>query len=106
VPPDRAGQDRASLGGGGASSARDVVVHGEVQGVGFRESCRAEAGSRGVTGWVRNEHDGTVRAHFEGAAEAVEAVVAWCRSGPAWARVERVDVTEAAVEGADRFQVR
>ncbi|HYO40417.1 MAG TPA: acylphosphatase [Nocardioidaceae bacterium] len=87
-------------------TARDVVVHGEVQGVFFRQSCRAEAESRGVTGWVTNEYDGTVRAHFEGPADAVEAMVAWARSGPAQARVERVEVVESGAEGRSWFEVR
>jgi acylphosphatase len=86
--------------------ARDVVVHGEVQGVFFRDSCRTEAERNGVAGWARNEYDGTVRAHFEGPAEAVEAMVSWVHSGPRQARVERVDVTDAEAEGGSGFQVR
>lgn len=86
--------------------ARDVVVHGEVQGVFFRDSCRTQADRNGVAGWVRNEYDGTVRAHFEGPAEAVEAMVSWVHSGPRQARVERVDVIDAEVQGGSRFEVR
>jgi acylphosphatase len=62
--------------------ARAVVVHGDVQGVAFRASCRSEAQSRGVVGWARNEYDGTVSAHFEGSPDAVDAMVAWARQGP------------------------
>lgn len=80
--------------------AREVVVHGHVQGVFFRDSCRREAERAGVTGWVRNEPDGTVAARFEGPAPAVERLVAWCRQGPPRARVDRVEVREAATSGA------
>jgi acylphosphatase len=83
-----------------------VVVHGDVQGVFFRASCRSEADSRGVVGWARNEYDGTVSAHFEGSPEAVEAMVAWAREGPRHAVVERVDVREVPPEGGSRFEVR
>jgi acylphosphatase len=72
----------------------DVVVHGEVQGVFFRDSCRAEAQRAGVAGWVRNERDGTVRARFEGTREAVDGMLAWVRHGPRQARVDHVDVVD------------
>jgi acylphosphatase len=86
--------------------ARRVRVHGRVQGVWFRDSCRAEAESRGVRGWVSNEPDGTVAGHFEGPAEAVDALVAWCRTGPPRADVRGVDVEDAEVEGVAGFQAR
>jgi acylphosphatase len=94
--PDLSPQDRV---------ARRVTVHGRVQGVFFRDSCRAEAAARGVTGWVSNEPDGSVAALFEGAPDDVEALVAWCRVGPPAARVQRVDVEETAPQGARRFEV-
>jgi acylphosphatase len=86
--------------------ARRVRVHGRVQGVFFRDSTRAEARARGVAGWVRNRSDGTVEAWFEGEPDAVEALVAWCGTGPPRASVERVDVEEAEPEGLDGFEVR
>lgn len=88
------------------SVAVTAVVHGRVQGVWFRASTRDVARDHGVTGWVRNEPDGTVRAHLEGMASSVEAVVAWIRSGgPPGAHVDRLDVTPDEVEGHDRFAV-
>lgn len=85
--------------------ARTVQVHGLVQGVFFRDSCRREALRHQVTGWVRNEYDGSVRACFEGAPDAVEAMVAWCRVGPSHAHVERVDVEDQAPTGRTTFDV-
>jgi acylphosphatase len=85
---------------------RRVVVHGDVQGVFFRDSTEKEAGSRGVAGWVRNRGDGAVEAVFEGDEDAVEALVEFCRSGPSKADVERVEVEEEEPEGLDGFSVK
>jgi len=85
--------------------AREVVVHGLVQGVFFRASCREEAARLGIAGWAGNESDGTVRAYFEGSLDAVEAMVAWCRRGPRGAVVERLDVRECEPSGARGFSV-
>lgn len=83
--------------------AREVVVHGAVQGVFFRDSCRREAERLGVAGWIRNEPDGTVAGHFEGSADAVDELVRWCHDGPPRARVQRVDVVESEPRDADGF---
>ena len=83
-----------------------VLVHGDVQGVFFRDTTQREARSRGVAGWVANRDDGTVEAVFEGEPEAVEALVEFCRSGPDQAGVERVDVESQSPEGLAAFEVR
>jgi len=85
---------------------RRVVVHGLVQGVFFRDTCRQEAQRRHVNGWIQNADDGTVQAEFEGPSDAVEAMVAWCRQGPSRAQVERVEVTDLDPVGAPGFHVR
>jgi len=86
--------------------ARRVVVHGNVQGVFFRDSTRREAQRRGVAGWVRNCADGTVEARFEGSADAVEELVRWCREGPRHADVSGVDVSEVELEALEGFATR
>jgi len=63
-----------------------------VQGVNFRYYTRQEARIHGVTGWVRNNPDGSVEAVFEGEEEDVRRMVQWCFRGPSLARVDRVDV--------------
>ena len=85
---------------------RRVLVHGRVQGVGFRYSVARAAQSRGAGGWVSNRPDGMVEAVFEGEAEAVESLVRFCRDGPRGAVVDRVDVSEEEPEGLSRFSVR
>jgi acylphosphatase len=85
---------------------RRVVVHGHVQGVFFRDTTRRLAEQHGVTGWVRNNWDGTVEAVFEGNGEAVERLVAFMRQGPRGAQVDRVDVSDEQPEGLADFDVR
>jgi acylphosphatase len=92
--------------GAGEPVARRVVVSGHVQGVFFRDSTRREAHRHGVAGWVRNCPGGTVEAHFEGDAAAVEELVRWCRRGPRHATVYEVRVREAEPEGLSRFEIR
>lgn len=85
--------------------AREVVVRGLVQGVFFRATCQREAARAGVTGWARNESDGSVRALFEGSTDGVEAMIAWCRHGPRGAAVEGTDVEEREPTGVRGFDV-
>ncbi len=85
---------------------RRVIAHGRVQGVFFRDSTRREAQRRGVAGWARNNDDGTVEAVFEGDADAVAALVDFCREGPARASVERAEVDDEEPEGLSGFEVR
>ncbi|HEX2345360.1 MAG TPA: acylphosphatase [Gaiellaceae bacterium] len=85
---------------------RRLVVHGFVQGVFFRDSVRRHALTAGVTGWVRNNRDGTVEAVFEGEDAAVERLVGFCRDGPRGARVDRVEVEIEEPEGLQAFLVR
>ena len=85
---------------------RRVIVHGEVQGVFFRDTARREASGSGVSGWVRNTREGTVEAVFEGEREAVERLVGFAEEGPPGARVERVETFDEEPEGLDGFEVR
>ncbi len=84
---------------------RHVVVHGRVQGVFFRDSCRRVARDLGVTGWVRNRADGAVEAAFEGARDAVDAMVRWCHDGPPRAHVTAVDVDDEQPAGESGFAI-
>lgn len=87
---------------------RRVVVHGDVQGVFFRDTTRREADRRGVAGWVANRSDGTVEAVFEGAEAAVAELAAFCEHGPSGASgasVERVESFEEEPEGLSGFEV-
>ena len=90
----------------GETVRRRVVVHGDVQGVFFRDTARREASRHGVSGWVRNTREGTVEAVFEGEHGAVERMVGFAEEGPPQAQVERVETFEEEVEGLDGFTTR
>jgi acylphosphatase len=83
-----------------------VIVRGRVQGVFFRVDARDRARSLGLSGWIRNNLDGTVEAVFEGDDERVDSMVDWCRRGPAGAVVEDVDVSWEEPKGESSFLVR
>jgi acylphosphatase len=82
-----------------------VFVAGEVQGVFFRVECARRARSLGLGGFVRNTPDGRVEAVFEGDADAVDRMVAWCREGPEMASVDSVDPSEEAPTGEREFRI-
>jgi acylphosphatase len=77
---------------------RHVVIHGRVQGVGYRAWTEVTALERGLEGWVRNRRDGAVEAVFNGPDEEVAAMIAECRRGPPGARVDAVDQREATAD--------
>jgi acylphosphatase len=86
-------------------SRRRVVVHGSVQGVGFRYSARLEAERSGIAGWIRNRADGAVEAEIEGDEASVQAMLDWLAAGPRGARVDRLDVAEVADVGERAFRI-
>lgn len=68
-----------------------AVVHGLVQGVGFRYHTRQVAQQLGVVGFVRNQPDGTVEIVAVGTSDQVNSLLNWANQGPAAARVTQVD---------------
>ena len=100
-------EEVATVGETQTKIARHVRISGHVQGVFFRASTRDRATSRGVTGWIRNNPDGTVEAVLEGGPDDVEAIESWMRGGgPSRARVEDVTARDVEPEGATAFEVR
>ena len=89
-----------------AVTRQTVLARGRVQGVFFRDATRREAERRGVAGWAANRSDGAVEAVFEGASQAVEAMVEFVRRGPGHAEVSDVEVRSEEPEGLDGFSVR
>ena len=84
------------------TAAYSITVHGRVQGVGFRYTAQAAAKRIGVTGWVKNEWDGSVALYCEGPREKVERFVQWCRQGPPSALVTDIDLHEKQPAGRHR----
>jgi acylphosphatase len=77
-------------------TARRLVIAGRVQGLGYRDWMCAQAAALGVSGWVRNRHDGTVEALVDGEAGAVQELLRACRRGPTAAEVTQI--TESFAE--------
>ena len=80
---------------------RHLVVRGHVQGVGYRNYISYKADVLGIRGWVRNRSDGSVEAVVQGTAEAVAEIIRCAERGPRAARVDRVEIRDAAGEFPD-----
>lgn len=78
-----------------------LIVAGRVQGVGFRAATVEAAERIGVRGWVANRSDGRVEIEAHGTPAAIAQFVAWCRTGPRWARVDAVEIEDRS--GGDEF---
>lgn len=84
-----------------------AFVSGRVQGVFFRQETEEVALKLNVTGWVRNTNDDKVEAVFEGKKENVEKLVEFCKRGPPYAHVTKVEVTwEEYVGEFENFRIR
>jgi acylphosphatase len=69
-----------------------VIVHGRVQGVGFRLFAVQEATRRGLAGWVRNKGEEEVEIVAEGSKEQLQDFLSVLRQGPALACVQSWEV--------------
>lgn len=84
----------------------DIQIIGRVQGVYYRASAQAEGSRLGLSGFVRNEEDGSVYAEAEGEKEALDRFVAWCRRGSSRAKVEDVRFNPGEIRGFRGFHAR
>ncbi|WP_374406596.1 acylphosphatase [Pelagerythrobacter sp.] len=87
-------------------TARNLTIHGRVQGVFFRDWTVETARSLGIAGWVRNLPDGSVEAHVEGEVGAVRRMIAALHDGPPRAAVERIVDRDTETEGLQGFARR
>ena len=84
----------------------NIRVTGRVQGVGFRYSAMRMAQSYAVTGFVRNEADGSVYIEAEGEEPNLGLFLDWCETGPGFGRVEKVYKNESNMQNYTDFSVR
>jgi len=82
----------------------NIRVRGLVQGVFFRSSTRKKAKELGLTGFARNEDDGSVYIEAEGDAERLSDLIAWLHHGSGEAEVSNVDVSDGDVQGFEDFE--
>ena len=83
-----------------------IRVSGRVQGVGFRYAAKNQAASLKLNGQVQNQPDGSVYVEIEGDKHACHEFIRWCRKGPGFGWVEKVDYMEGELAGFDSFSVR
>jgi acylphosphatase len=94
-----------------SGTIRRVTIRGRVQGVGYRAFVEHQAIKLALEGWVRNRRDGSVEALFVGPADVVSDMIALCRRGPSYARVDTVEEEAANSDvlnlrqADDRFSV-
>ena len=83
-----------------------IRITGQVQGVFFRRSAKIEADRLGVVGWIRNDNDGSVEVMAQGKKENIDKFIAWCKKGPPFAKVEKVEVEgQGGLEEFDNFSI-
>jgi acylphosphatase len=80
------------MSGSGVPERAKILVHGHVQGVGYRAFACRMAASRGLTGGVKNLDNGQVALDVEGAREVIEELLVELKKGPVGARVSQVQV--------------
>ncbi|MBD3249888.1 acylphosphatase [Candidatus Woesearchaeota archaeon] len=84
-----------------------LIIKGNVQGVFFRANAKKKAISLGLTGWVRNDPDGTVETVAEGEKSRLDEFKSWCLKGPSSAEVSDVDSeTQEATGEFTTFSIR
>ncbi|HEX6502464.1 MAG TPA: acylphosphatase [Terriglobales bacterium] len=89
-----------------AIEARRFVVRGRVQGVGFRWFVEREAHMLGISGWVRNNSDGSVEVLGMGTRDQLAGLRSRLYQGPRAARVDDVQESEARpVAGLNTFRI-
>jgi acylphosphatase len=86
-----------------STAAKQFVVSGRVQGVGFRAFVRKHAKSLGLRGYAKNLANGDVEVVAAGAPGAIETLRGLLHRGPSWAEVRTVEEREAAAVGYDEF---
>ncbi|TPK90925.1 MULTISPECIES: acylphosphatase [unclassified Mesorhizobium] len=89
----------------GEQRAVRARISGTVQGVSYRVWTRGEAMRLGLTGWVRNERDGSVAALIAGADAAVMAMIERLWQGPPGALVSKVEIEEASDDMPVDFRI-
>jgi len=85
--------------------ARRYLVHGRVQGVGFRYFVQHVADSLGMKGWVRNLDDGSVEVYAIGSRAEHDEFSGRLRKGPGMSDVRGVELREAALEKLSGFRI-
>ncbi len=79
--------------------------YGQVQGVGFRYRASHAAGLWGVTGWIRNDWDGSVEMELQGSLSSIGKVLSSLAASP-YICIDRMERSEIPVIPETGFSVR
>jgi acylphosphatase len=82
-----------------------IKITGKVQGVFYRKSAQHKALELGVTGWIKNEPDGSVTAELEGEPHSVSAMESWLKKGPPQANVVEIKGEEGEEQDYTGFLI-
>ena len=82
----------------------NIKVYGAVQGVFFRTTAKDQADKLNLTGFVKNEPDGTVYIEAEGEKDSLDKFVSWCKNGPNLAKVEKLKITKGPLKNFSTFK--
>ncbi len=86
---------------------KHMIVHGKVQGVGFRHFTKQQADYSGIKGWVRNNMDGTVEIEAAGTPDNLESFTEALKEGNGYSKVENIETEESGKATTYRkFQVK
>ena len=80
-------------------------IRGHVQGVSYRASAQETAKNLGVSGWVRNLNDNSVNLYAEGDRNCLERLIVWCRKGPPFASVSKVEIKWIYPQDLNGFKI-
>jgi len=84
----------------------DIKIYGRVQGVFFRDSTLKKALDLGIRGFIKNEPDGSVYIEAEAGKEKLEEFLDWCRQGPRWAEVRKIDFQYTDLKNFNDFIIK
>lgn len=83
-----------------------LSVHGRVQRVWYRDWTVQNARELGLTGWVKNEPDGSVSALLQGGEATVRQMIERMHDGPPHARVDRIEEQQVDAQELASFERR
>ena len=82
-------------------------IFGTVQGVGFRWGAQRLAHNLGLSGWVHNEADGTVKLEVQGKPSDIAVFYEQIKAGPtAMAKVDKIEVRDIPLFEANDFEIK
>ncbi|MBI2597297.1 acylphosphatase [Candidatus Daviesbacteria bacterium] len=83
----------------------NIKIYGLVQGIFFRATAKKQAEKLNITGFARNEPDGSVYIEAEGEKNNLDKFIKWCNKGPSMAEVEKVIIEESKLQNFPNFEI-